>query len=217
VTLHHHRRDIATARSNLRAEIRSHLGLLTVILTTVPMATVHHELPLQAAGLKALCGLADELRRIVRPLGRTTQNDVTGIVAFRPHDRADALFGDREKVMRPSRRANPVDGDLHAAASAVLKAHRHRKPRGQLAVHLALRRARADRSPSDQIGDKLRADRVEKFGSRRNSKLCQIDEQPPRRAQPFVDVERAVEMRIVDQPLPTHGSARLFEIDTHQN
>src|SRR5690606_8846263 len=56
-----------------------------------------------------------------------------------------------------------VDGDLHVAVGGVLEADRHRQARGELAVHLRLRVARADRAPGDGVGDVLRAGRLEEL------------------------------------------------------
>lgn len=39
----------------------------------------------------------------------------------------------------------------------------------------------------------------------------------PASSQPFVDVEAVVNVRIVDQPFPTHRRPRLLEIRSHHN
>ena len=58
------------------------------------------------------------------------------------------LLGDRQETVRATRRQDRVDRDLHVAVGAVLEADGHREPRGELAVDLALGRARADRAPA---------------------------------------------------------------------
>ena len=43
-----------------------------------------------------------------------------------------------------------------------------------------------------------------------------LEQQPARHVEPGVDVARAVEMGIVDHPLPPGGRARLLEVDAHR-
>src|SRR5690606_22093756 len=95
---------------------------------------------------------------------------------------------------------------------AVLESDRHRQAAGELAVHLAFRGARPDGAPRDQIRDELWADRVEKLRCRREPQLQHAEQERPRDAQATVDGETTVQVRIVDQPLPTHGGARLLEV-----
>ena len=47
--------------------------------------------------------------------------------------------------------------------------------------------------------------------------LEQIEQQLARQAQPLVEREAAVEVRIVDQPLPADRRARLLEVDAHDD
>jgi hypothetical protein len=115
------------------------------------------------------------------------------------------------------RRADPVDRHLHPAARAVLEADRHRQARGELAVHLALGCARADRAPRDQVGHELRRDRIEELGAGRQPHLEHVEQEAACAAQALVDVELAIERGVVDQALPAHGRARLLEVDAHHD
>ena len=81
-----------------------------------------------------------------------------------------AALGDRQEMMRRRRGLDRVDGDPHVAVGAVLEADRTRQARCQLAVHLALRRSRADRAPRDQVREILRRDHVEVFGAGRQAR-----------------------------------------------
>ena len=82
-------------------------------------------------------------------------------------------------------------------------------------MHLALGGARADRSPADEARDILRRDHVEKLGAGGNAHLGQVEQQMPRLAQAVVDLERLVEVGIVDEALPAERGARLFEVHAH--
>src|SRR5919201_2271437 len=84
-------------------------------------------------------------------------------------------------------------------------------------MHLALRRARADRAPAHEVGGVLRSDRIEELASRWQAEPGDVEQQLPREMQPLVDCEGAVEMRIVDQPLPSHRGARFLEIHAHDD
>ena len=128
-----------------------------------------------------------------------------------------ALLGHAEEAVRMGGRPDGVDGDLHAAVGAVLEADRHRagrRPaRGAPGSRSCARRSR----PRHQVGDELRRDRVEELAAGRQPELDQVEQQPPRQPQPLVDREAAVQVRVVDQPLPADGGARLLEVDAHHD
>ena len=84
-------------------------------------------------------------------------------------------------------------------------------------MHLALGRPRADRAPGDHVGEILRRDHVEVFGSGGQVELVDLHENPPGEPQPLVDPVAVVQMRIVDQPFPADGRARFLEIDAHHD
>ena len=138
-------------------------------------------------------------------------------VAARREDRREALLGDAEEAVRVRGRAHGVDRDLHAAVGAVLEADGHRQARGELAVHLALGRPRADRAPGDQVRGELGRDRVEELAARGQPQLGEVQEQAARQAQALVDREAPVELRVVDEPLPADGGPRLLEVDAHHD
>ena len=92
-----------------------------------------------------------------------------------------------------------------------------RQARGQLAVHLALGGARADRAPADQVADVLRADHVEELAARRHAQAVDLHQQLARDAQALVDAVALVEVRVVDQALPADRGARLLEVHAHHD
>ena len=119
--------------------------------------------------------------------------------------------------MRVGGSAQGVDRHLDAATGAILESHRHRQAGGELAVHLALGRARPDRAPRHDIGDELRQDRIEELTPRRHTQLCQRQQQLTGGVQPIVDGEAAIHVRIVDQALPADRGAGLLEVDAHHD
>src|SRR5208283_2794273 len=125
-------------------------------------------------------------------------------------DRRVAALGDGKEMMRRRGRLDCIDGDLHPAVGAVLETHRARQPRSELAMYLALGRARTDRTPGDQVGDVLRSDHVQVLGSCRQLQLVDLEQNPPRQPQALVDAETAVEPRVVDEAFPAYGGARLL-------
>ena len=120
-------------------------------------------------------------------------------------------------MVRVAGGADGIDGDFEVAVGAVFKAHGAGKAAGQLAVHLAFGGARADGAPGNQVGIILRRDHVEKFGGGRHAHVVEGEQQAARLAQAEVDVESAVEVRVVDEAFPAHGGARFFEIHAHHN
>ena len=115
------------------------------------------------------------------------------------------------------RSAHRVDGDADVAVGAVLEADGAGEAGGELAVDLRLRRAGADRAPGDEVGDVLRRDHVEELAAHRHAHLVEVEQQLAGDAQALVDLEAAVQVRVVDQALPADGRARLLEVDAHDD
>ena len=66
-------------------------------------------------------------------------------------------------------------------------------------MDLAFGRARSYGAPADQVGDVLRADEVEILRPGRHAQVVDVEEKLSRQAQALVDLEAAVEVRVVDQ------------------
>ena len=139
------------------------------------------------------------------------------LVATGDHDRGQALLGHAHELVRVRGGPHGIDGDLDVAIRAVLEANRHREARRQVAVHLALGRARADGAPRHGVGDELRGDRVKELATRRDAQLHHIEQELASHGQSLVDRKAAVQVRIVDQPLPADRGARLLEVDPHHD
>ena len=139
------------------------------------------------------------------------------LVAGGVHDGRMPALGHRQEMVRRRCRMNRVDRDANVAVRSVLEAHGAGESRRELPMHLALRGARADGAPCDQVGDVLRRDHVEVLGSGGQLEVVDLEQDAPREPQAFVDAEAVVEPGIVDETFPAHGRARLFEIDAHDD
>src|SRR3546814_3694903 len=78
-------------------------------------------------------------------------------------------------------------------------------------MYLALGGTCSNRAPCHEVGEVLRGDDVEELAPGRQSAPGEIQQQPARQVQAAVDAEAAIQVRIVDQSLPAHRGARLFE------
>src|SRR5262245_57201630 len=84
-------------------------------------------------------------------------------------------------------------------------------------MHLAFGGARPNRRPSHQIGNVLWRRRVKELTARRDAALRDIVQQPPRDPEAAVNIEAAIQTGIIDEPLPADRSARLLEINAHDD
>ena len=75
----------------------------------------------------------------------------------------------------------------------------------------------ADGCERDQVGDVLRSNRFQHLRSGRETNLIDVEKNSTSLAKTGRDVECIVQMRIVDQPLPSDRCSRLLEIDSHDD
>ncbi len=69
--------------------------------------------------------------------------------------------------------------------------------------------------PTDQVLQVLRRNRVQRFGGGGEPHLGQVQQQFATDVQTVLDLERVVQVRVVDQAFPTDSGTRLLEIDAH--
>ena len=146
------------------------------------------------------------------------QHEVAVAVARGLDDAGDALLRDGEEGVRRARGAHGVGDELGRGAVARLghEADHGREARGELAVQRRLGGALGDARPRDQVRDELRRDRVEVHAAGRQPEPVDVEEQLPRLTEALVDLERAVEPRVVHGAAPVARAAgRLIEEDTH--
>ena len=188
-----------------------------MVLKTVAVTAIHHQSLPHTCLLQLLLCLGDALRIIVGALLTASQNDEAVVVADSAYNGDVAGFGDGEEVMRVPDSSNGVDCDLQAAICAVLEAYWERQTRCQLAVQLALCCTGADRTDGQQIGQELRRDGIQHFASQWHALVRKVDEQLPGHLEALVDVESVVNIRVVDQALPSHRCPRLLQVASHDD
>ncbi len=69
----------------------------------------------------------------------------------------------------------------------------------------------------DGVGDVLRHDRVEELAAHRQAPGEDPEQDLTRAPQPAVHVPGAVQVRVIDQPLPARRRPRLLEVDPHDH
>ena len=216
MALDHDADDATVTTGDLTSHILTHLDLLFGLLAAVGMAEVDHDAGRQPCLDDLLSGDIDALGVIVGAVP-TAQDDVGIGIAGGGEDGRLPVLGDRHEHMRPGRRMDGVDGDLHVTVGAVLEAHWTRQARGEFPMALTLGGAGADRPPAHQVRDVLGTDQVQILGAGRHPHLGQVQEQLTGQRQTLVDLEAAVQVRVVDQALPADGGPGLFKIDPHDH
>ena len=84
-------------------------------------------------------------------------------------------------------------------------------------MDLRFGRARANCTPGHQIRDVLGGDHVKEFDPGRKPKRVNFQQYFASESKPPIDIETAIERRVIDQPLPADCCARLFKIDPHDD
>src|SRR2546430_632519 len=215
VRLDHHAHDALPATGGLLGVAGWHGGLAVVPVGAGGVRAADRQPLRQLGALELLAGRLHARRVIVRLLA-ATQDDVAVVVAARLHDRHLAALVHRQEMVLLACGEDRVHGDSHVAVGAVLEADRRRQAGCQLAMYLAFGGTRADRAPGHQVADVLRRNHVEELAAGGHSGPVDAHQQVARDAQPLVDAEAAVEVRIVDQAFPAHRGARLLEVHAHQ-
>src|SRR5438034_3041744 len=193
-------------------------GHLSVwILGAVAVRRVDHESLGHVGGAEQLDGPRDVGGRVVRPVVAAAEDHVAVGITGRVEDRRRPRVVDAGERVWDGGGADGVDGDLHVAIGSVLEPDRHREAGAELAVRLALARPGTDRPPGDGVGDVLRGDRIEELAADEEAEVEDREEELAGGSQARVDVAGAVEVSVVDEPLPAHGRPRLLEVDPHRD
>lgn len=217
VAFDHHPHDGLGAFGQLVGDGLGNDGLSCVVFVAVSVATVDHHALGCSTGFELCGGLVDAFGVVVGASRRAAQNQVACFVAGGFDNRGGAELGDGEEVVGVACGADGVDGDLNASTGSVFEADRDAQSGGQFAVDLAFGGPCADGSPDDEVGEVLRRDGVEELCAAWDAAICEFEQQAACNAQTFVNIERVVEVGVVDQPFPADGRARFFKVDPHDD
>lgn len=113
--------------------------------------------------------------------------------------------------------ANGVDGDGEVAVCAVLVADGETETGSKLTVQLGLGCAGTNGTEGDQIGEVLGGDGVEHLAGDGHTQACEIGIELTGYTETLVDVVGLVDVRVVDQTLPSDGCTGLLEVGAHDD
>lgn len=219
VGLDHDTSDGGLAGRELGADVRADLGLVVVVLARVSVGAVDHErgevrgTSLADRGTRGL----DVFGRVVRALGAATQDDVDVLVAAGLDDRSETLVGNTHEGVGRGSSAHGVDSDRDGAIGTVLEADGEGHTGRELTMELGLGGASTDGTPGDEIGDVLGGDGIEQLGADGDATVGELAEQVAGDTDTLVDLEGAVDVRVVDQTLPANSRAGLFAAERSVN
>lgn len=217
VALNHDTHDGRLTPSNLASQVSGNLGLVLVVLERVSVAAVDHQTVSDALLLESRLGLGDASGVVVGTLGAASQNDEAVVVALSAHNSDDTGLGDGEEVVRVLGSANGINGNAEGAVGAVLETDGITETTGKLAVQLALGGSGANGTDGEQIGQELRRDGIEHLTGNGHALGGQVNEDLARQAQTLVDLEAAIDVRVVDEALPANSGTGLLEVRAHDN
>ncbi len=187
-----------------------------MILHAVAVAEIHHQ-PLRQADVgQRLARLVDAGGVVVGSVAAAQDHVAIGVAGGAVDGHLAVLVRGVEDVAVTGG-AHRIDGDAGVAVGAVLEADRTGEGGGHLAVHLRFGGARADGAPGDEVADVLAGHHVEELGGGGHAKGVDVHQQLAGQFQPFVDVEAAIEARIIDEAFPADYGARLLEIGAHHD
>lgn len=181
------------------------------------MRAINHDGELLALLDQGLLGVLNVLFVIVRALGAATENDETVFVALGTGDSGQALLGNAHEVVLSSGSTDSINGNAEVAVGSVLEANRERETGSKLTVKLAFGSAGTDSTDRDEVGEELRGDSVQHLGSDGHTGRSQIAEELPGDTKTLVDLERRVDIGIVNEALPADGGAGLLKVGSHNN
>ena len=131
------------------------------------------------------------------------------------NDTAQTFFSNTQEHMSVSCGTASVHCDSYASIGRVFEAGRHRQRRCELPVNLRFSCTSTDCSPRHQIGSILRWNRIQKFTASRETELRDLNKKSASDTQPLVNLESPVQIRIIDETLPTNSCPGLLKVNTH--
>lgn len=181
------------------------------------MRAVNHDSQLLVLVLESLLGSLDVLLVKVGTLGSATEDDEAVLVTLSSGNGSKALLGDTHEVMLSGGGANSINGNAKAAVSAVLEAYGEGEARGQLTVELGFGGTGTNGTYRDAVGKELRRDGVEHLGGNRHALVGKVGKELSRDAETLVDLERVIDIGIIDESLPANSRSGLLEVGAHHD
>lgn len=217
MTLNHDAHDPFLTSLELLREDLGDLGLVAVQLLAVSVGAVDHDFGSQTLSRQLLLGLSDAFLVVVCSGGATAQDDEAVLVSNGAHDGDDTGFRNGEEMMRVAHGTDGVDGHTQRTICPVLEANGEGQPGRQLPMQLAFGGPGADGADGEEVGEELGGDGVEHLAGERHALGGEVDEELPTKPQALVDEETAINLWVVDQPLPADGGAGLLEVGSHDD
>ena len=217
VAFEHEPHDGVAAFTELPQDLLGDESLAGMIFLGIVMRTIDHNGTGNALSGDGSLSFGDIVCFVVRSSASPTEHEMAIRIAHGLDDGSLAVGIDADEMVWGTSGRHGIDGDLQTAFRPVLESNRHRNAAGHFAMGLAFRSAGTDGSPTNEIGDVLRADRVQQLCPAGKAQLVDFEENCSRQFHPCRDVAGAVEARIVDEPFPSYGGSRLFEVGSHDN
>ena len=156
MTLDHHPEQAPVALGNLLTHFFTNLHLAVILLQTVGMTEIDHDVWRQARAFQRIRHMLHTHRVIVGPVVAAAQDDVTIGIAGGGKNGGMSSLGQRQEMMGSVCGMDGVDGDLHAPIGGILETDRTGQSGSQLPVYLAFGGPRTDGPPGNQVRDVLR-------------------------------------------------------------
>ncbi len=217
VAFEHQSHDGLAAFAELPQDLVSDHALAGVILPGIVMRTIDHDRAGDPLSGNRNLSFGNILCFIVRSSASATEHEMAIRIAHSLDDGSLAIGIDADEMVWRAGGRHGIDGDLQTAFRPILESNRHGDPAGHFTMGLAFRGAGTDGCPANEVGDVLRADRIQELRSAGKAQLIDPEENRSRQFHPCRNVAGAVETGIVDEPFPPHGGSRLFEVGSHDN
>lgn len=113
--------------------------------------------------------------------------------------------------------ANGINSNVQRAVGSILEAHGEREPASQLTMKLGLGGSRTHGADGEQISQELGGDGIQHLAGNGHALIGQVDEQLAGDPETLVDLERVVDIRVVDEALPADCGTWFFKVGSHHD
>jgi len=211
--------DRAVTSNKLLTDGVEDLRLVVVVLERVSVRAIDHDtrLVLRTGLLERSGGTLDVHSIVVGALGTASEDNVDIFVAAGLDDGGKTLLGNTHEGVGVGGRLHSIDCNTDTSIGSILEANWEGDTGSELTVELRLGRTSTNGSPRNEISDVLGRDGVEELGSHWDTKASEIAQELAGKAEALVDLEGAVEVRVIDETLPSDSRAWFFEVGPHDN